>query len=242
MMSVISILSLILGVGGKFAFLCFLLWLAKELLLRSYDLDQDLATKTIIITGASRGIGHEVAIKLLNKGAKVIIGCRSNAIEVKERFKAIVPKARVESHKLDLADEKSVLEFVKIIKEKEGKKIDVLILNAATLIKNKGQVGRQITKQGMEYIMGVNYFGHVLLTEKLLESIRIDRVVAVTCPFQLLTTLNPLNPRLNSSQDSYDQLRQYALSKLAIHLYSKKLENRQRGILAITASPGNYLF
>ena len=96
---------------------------------------------------------------------------------------------------------------------------------------------KQITGVGLEYIIGTNYFGHVLLTEMLLKSLEVDKIVMVTCPSHLLARVIPSNLALNSNKESYNQLRQYTLSHLARMLYAKRLSQRS-DVCSVIVSPG----
>jgi len=124
--------------------------------------------KTVVVTGASSGIGKATAMELAKRGAKVIMACRDSA----KAEKAVQDIRRQTScgqlivRKLDLASMKSVREFSACTCEQE-ESIHVLINNA-------GVYGYPytLTEDGIEMQMAVNHFGHFLLVHLLLDKLQ----------------------------------------------------------------------
>ena len=134
--------------------------------------------KIVIVTGANAGIGKATAAALADKGATVVLACRS-----KERGEAALSELSCVNGRcfalmhLDLADLDSVRAFAAAFAERYGR-LDVLINNAGIL---GGR--RALTKQGFEMAFGVNYLGAFLLTMlllPLLEQSEQGRVVMMT--------------------------------------------------------------
>ena len=93
---------------------------------------QTLKGKTLIITGANRGIGFEMSKYFLKKGCILILIGRSkkkNLESKKELLKLTSKKKNILFEQLDISNEKKVDKFFKKILKKY-KKIDVLINNA----------------------------------------------------------------------------------------------------------------
>jgi len=88
--------------------------------------DMDLSGVVAIVTGANTGIGKETARGLAERGAQVILACRSVA-RGEVAAKDIRGKVRVKE--CDLASFKSVREFCRQV-IKEERKVDILINNA----------------------------------------------------------------------------------------------------------------
>jgi len=93
------------------------------------------AGRTIVITGASAGLGHlAYARSFATAGAKtLVLGARSvgKLEQVKKDLVRQFPTLDVVVGELDVGDPKSQEAFWKVVKEKEGK-ADVLISNAGT--------------------------------------------------------------------------------------------------------------
>ena len=122
----------VLKIALKFSCFAFLLWLYKELTTGLCSCKRDLSGTTVVMTGAGKGVGFQVAADLAKRGAKIIIGCRKNGSKVTSELKSIVPDAKVVSAELDLSSEDSIVGFVKEVMD-ETETIDNLILNATTV-------------------------------------------------------------------------------------------------------------
>lgn len=118
--------------------------------------------KTIVITGASSGIGEAAAIKLANKGAKVILMARRE--EELQRVQAEIESlgGQSEYYAADLSDEASVAEVTNKIIEEHGP-IDVLVNNAGRSIRRpiRDSLDRL---HDFHRTMQLNYFGPVQMT------------------------------------------------------------------------------
>lgn len=141
-------------------------------------MDGTMQGKIVIVTGANAGIGKATAAKLADKGATVVLACRS-----KERGESALNELSCVNGRcfalmhLDLADLDSIRAFAAAFAERYGR-LDVLINNAGIL---GGR--RALTKQGFEMAFGVNYLGAFLLTMlllPLLEQSEQGRVVMMT--------------------------------------------------------------
>jgi len=125
------------------------------------DRIENLKGKTFIITGTTSGTGFEAARILLSKGAKVVMLNRNpkKSEDTIMKLKEILGNnIDVSSIKMDLGDQSSVKNAAKEVLEKVTQ-IDALLCNAAIAQTPK----RELTKEGWELQMGVNYFGHFTL-------------------------------------------------------------------------------
>lgn len=117
--------------------------------------------KTILVTGAGAGIGKELTLKLLQKGASVI------ALDINEEgLKKLKKESNNDNHLflhvVDVANDKSINEFKEEYKNKKYK-IDGLINNAGII-----QPFINLDKLGMDVIdkvMNVNFYGPLKLTK-----------------------------------------------------------------------------
>ncbi|MFY8328801.1 SDR family oxidoreductase [Pseudoalteromonas sp. ZZD1] len=124
----------------------------------------DFKNKTVWITGASSGIGQELAIQLANLGANIILSARS--VDKLEQLKTRLAKGEHRVIALDLAKPEQVLQHVKSAINEIGQ-VDILINNGGVsqrslFLENDFSVYRQL--------MEVNYFGLVALTKAILPS------------------------------------------------------------------------
>ena len=88
--------------------------------------------KTIVITGAARGIGYATAQALLARGARVVIGDRDiDALE--SAVAGISSLGQVSGHPLDVTDRESFVAFLDKARADGGGHIDVLINNAGVM-------------------------------------------------------------------------------------------------------------
>eukprot|EP01117_Protostelium_nocturnum_P020334 TRINITY_DN9096_c0_g1_i1.p1 TRINITY_DN9096_c0_g1~~TRINITY_DN9096_c0_g1_i1.p1 ORF type:complete len:320 (+),score=94.64 TRINITY_DN9096_c0_g1_i1:132-1091(+) len=155
----------------------------------------NLSGKTFVVTGSNTGIGKQTAIGLAQKGAKVILACRSKekAMEAVEEIISLSNNSKVEFMSLDLCSMDSIRNFVSEI-EKRKIEIDVLINNAGVLYLHKSFVGSSpvFTKEGWSVQFVSNYLGHYLLTRLLLENLARNgaKIVNVSSSMHYFATLN----------------------------------------------------
>lgn len=120
--------------------------------------------KTVWITGASSGIGQELAIQLANLGANIILSARN--VDKLEQLKTRLAKGEHRVIALDLAQPEQVLKSINSAINNIGQ-VDILINNGGVsqrslFLENDFSVYRQL--------MEVNYFGLVALTKAVLPS------------------------------------------------------------------------
>jgi protochlorophyllide reductase len=126
-------------------------------------------TKTVIITGASSGVGLYTAKSLADQGWHVIMACRNlaKAKQAAETVK-ISPENYTILH-IDLGDLQSVRNFVNDFRAL-NRPLDALLCNAAIyepLIKEPKR-----SPEGYELTMTTNHLGHFLLANVLLEDLK----------------------------------------------------------------------
>ncbi|XP_066281819.1 retinol dehydrogenase 13-like [Branchiostoma lanceolatum] len=182
--------------------------------------------KTVIITGANTGIGKVTARDMAERGARVILACRSleKAEEAAKEIRSQTGNENVVVQKLDLASLTSVREFAKAINDAEPR-LDVLINNAGVMA-----CPRWETEDGFEMQFGVNHLGHFLLTNLLLDKLKKSapsRVVTVSGLAYIFTSGIDFDD-INFEKD-YNPGESYYRSKLANVLFSKELARRLEG-------------
>ncbi|CAG0883149.1 unnamed protein product [Cyprideis torosa] len=192
----------------------------------------------VLVTHSSQGIGKQTALQLAQRGARVILACRSRergeaAVgEISEKLRNVEDPGCVLFRQLDLASFKSIRQFAEQILSTE-KQLHVLINNAGLAGLNE----RMKTEDGLEYEMGVNYFGHFYLTELLMDLLKKSapsRIINVSSSWHWGGTLDPqnLNCEKHFQRDvllSVFPVKQYVNSKLAQVSHTRQLARRLEG-------------
>lgn len=185
------------------------------------------AGRTVIITGATSGIGYATAQVLVGKGARVVIAARNKA-----KAADVVARlgGRAESRHVDLAD----LDSVRAFADAWHDPIDILINNAGVMA-----VPLSRTAQGFELQFGTNHLGHFALTNLLLPRIT-DRVVCVSSAAHRAGHIDLSD--LNWEHRRYRQFLAYGQSKLANLLFVLELQRRLTAVgssvRALAVHPG----
>lgn len=125
--------------------------------------DEGLEGKTCLVTGANSGLGFATAVHLANRGAKVVMACRSGIPEAGEKVKMLTGSDKVEMMKIDLSDVHAIHAFCDEVKNRDLK-FDIAISNAAVV-----PGGSKKTPQGFEQMFMVNYLAKFILFNRLLE-------------------------------------------------------------------------
>ena len=119
--------------------------------------------KLAIITGANKGLGLSVAQQLVHDNYKVILACRDiTKGQQAEKFLG----EETTFIELDLSDPKSIDNFSNEISQSYSG-VDVLYNNAGLIYQDFN-----LTEEGFESMIAVNYFGAYRLTLKLLDNLR----------------------------------------------------------------------
>jgi protochlorophyllide reductase len=125
---------------------------------------------TVIITGASSGVGLQAAKALAETGKwDVVMACR-NLSKAQEAAQAVgIPQDSYTIIHLDLASLESVREFVKNFRA-TGKSLDALVCNAAVYLPLLKEPLRSV--EGYELSVATNHLGHFLLCNLMLEDLK----------------------------------------------------------------------
>jgi NAD(P)-dependent dehydrogenase (short-subunit alcohol dehydrogenase family) len=192
--------------------------------------------KTVVITGATSGIGLEAAEDLARQGAALVLVGRDRrrGEAALTRLRAAAPHARLEIRYADLAEMAEVRRLAADLLATVGR-IDVLINNAGAIFDRHA-----LTGDGLERTFALNHMAYFLLTNLLLERLKqapAARIVNVaseahrgaTLDFSDLTGRNGAKGR-----------KAYSRSKLANILFTSELARRLAGtsVTANSLHPG----
>ncbi|MFD0009135.1 oxidoreductase [Streptomyces sp. NPDC127178] len=172
----------------------------------------NLSGATIVVTGATSGLGAITARELARAGAHVVLAVRS---VVRGQRLAATLTGSTEVRRLDLSDLSSVRAFAS---EWEGP-LDVLVNNAGVMA-----IPHAVTADGFEMQLGINHLGPFALTNLLLPYIS-DRIVTVASNAHRRQGVDIDFDDIHS-EASYSSWRAYQQSKLANLLFTRELQRR----------------
>ncbi|MEV0329375.1 SDR family NAD(P)-dependent oxidoreductase [Micromonospora echinospora] len=189
--------------------------------------------RTVVVTGATSGLGRVTAARLAEAGATVLMAVRDTAKG--ERVRAEM-RGDVEVHRIDLADPGSIRMFAESLGHR---RIDALINNAGLSARE-----RELTPEGYERVIATNHLGPFALTGLLLNRFRPDRlprVVTVGSNFYRQVRSGTDDENL-AATGSFQPLRQYVRSKVSNLLFAQELDRRLRAagspVRSFAAHPG----
>ncbi|MCA1611214.1 MAG: SDR family NAD(P)-dependent oxidoreductase [Acidobacteria bacterium] len=193
---------------------------------------REITGKTVLVTGATSGIGLEAARALARMGALVLVGARDPA-----RGQAVVDEIRVRGGRAELLPV-DMASFVSI-RAAAGRLLsahpvlDVLVNNAGMASRR-----RTLSPDGHELTWATNFLGPFLLTRLLLPALRkapAARVVNVSSVGHKSGRLEWDNLEL---ERGFATFRAYGNSKLALNLFTRALARREPGISINAVHPG----
>ncbi|XP_023282738.1 dehydrogenase/reductase SDR family member on chromosome X-like isoform X1 [Seriola lalandi dorsalis] len=209
-------------------YLCGIKVLLYQMFNRSFTLPvlPEQNGRVAIVTGGTRGMGLATARHLASLGMHVIIAGN----EREEGRAAVVDiheggcEGKVEFIFMDLTSLKSVQQFVEMFRAR-GLPLHVLVNNAGTMM-----VPEMRTVDGFEFHFALNYLGHFLLTNSLLDILKRSgrqgsrsRIVNVSSAthYAGVVDMEDLNRRA-----CYSSHGAYAQSKLALVLFTYHLQEQ----------------
>ena len=179
------------------------------------------SNKTVVISGATNGIGKAAAIELSRENPKLLFTYRNQSLadELLAEIKDISPSTQVQSVYCDFSDQDSI--------KKCTNEINDLCANIDVLINNAGVVNTSYheTGEGIENTFAVNHLGYFLFTNLLLQKLKGDdetRIVNVSSAahsFVKEMQWEDINFKNNFGQG----VKPYGQSKLANLLFTRYL-------------------
>ena len=186
--------------------------------------------RTIVITGASDGIGAAAARQLADTDARLILVGRSP-----EKTQAVAAVTGAEYHLADFTRLDEVRRLAEVLNERCDR-IDVLANNAGGMFS-----GPTSTPDGFEKTFQVNHLAPYLLTHLLLGKLLDSRAAVVNTSSIGARLFGSINlDDLNNWQD-FKPNKAYGDAKLANVLFTKGLHDRfhDRGLSSVAFHPGN---
>jgi NAD(P)-dependent dehydrogenase (short-subunit alcohol dehydrogenase family) len=196
----------------------------------------DMKGKRVIVTGPTSGVGREIALKLADLGAEVILACRdikkgedvASEIEKRTGSKAVVMM-------IDASSQESIREFAHEFLDRYDR-LDVLINNAGG---NRGTLPKIKSVDGIELTFATNVLGYFLLTQELLDLLKKSapsRLINVASTFASDLDLDDLQ----FERRPFESFKAYAQSKACNRLLTWAQARRLEGsrVTANAMTPG----
>jgi 3-oxoacyl-[acyl-carrier protein] reductase len=183
----------------------------------------DLTGRVALVTGASRGIGRAIALKLARQGAIVVAAARAqNAAKTVEEITALGGKA--EAVTLDVSDAAAASAFVSNAFEKHGR-IDILVNNAGI---TKDQLLLRMDRAEWDEVIATNLTAAFVLTQAALKPMIRQRSGRIICISSVVGQSG------NSGQANY------AASKAGLIGFAKSIaqEVASRNVTVNVVAPG----
>jgi NAD(P)-dependent dehydrogenase (short-subunit alcohol dehydrogenase family) len=195
----------------------------------------DIAGKVVLITGANTGIGRVTALRLAERGARIVIAGRSE-----ERTRPVLDAITSGGGKADFLElDLGSLDSVRACADA----FVALGLPLHVLIANAGLAGsRGITRDGFEIHFGCNHLGHFLLTCRLRE------LLVASAPGRVVVVASKAHrsakgidfEAVGHTTKTFTGVPEYQVSKLANVLFAAKLAKvlAGTGVTSYSLHPG----
>ncbi|CAK7892436.1 hypothetical protein CAAN1_19S02894 [[Candida] anglica] len=220
--------------------------------------ERDMHGRVFMITGGTSGVGAQVAFQLASQGAQIVLLVRKVEdqwlIDYIEDMRERTNNFLIYAEECDLASLHSVRKFAtKWLDNSPPRRLDGVVCCAAESI--PPYKPRQVTTDGLERQMGVNYVSHFHLLTLLGPALRVQppdrdvRVVLASCASQSLGELDLEDPLWQTRRYPTNKpLSVYGTSKLLLGLFAKEFQNQldeyERkdkapcNVRLVTANPG----
>jgi NAD(P)-dependent dehydrogenase (short-subunit alcohol dehydrogenase family) len=191
---------------------------------------------TVLITGATDGIGKQTATELAARGFRVLVHGRTAAKASKtcDEIRSKVMAAKLEPVHADLS---SLTEVCRLAEDVQSAvpSLKVLMNNAGVYMNDFEQ-----SVDGFEMTFAVNHLAHFLLTNLLLDQLRASGRARVVHVSSVAHTRGAFDLDTINEPSSFSPYRSYAASKLANVLFSNALARRVQndGIVSNSLHPG----
>jgi NAD(P)-dependent dehydrogenase (short-subunit alcohol dehydrogenase family) len=181
--------------------------------------------KTVVITGATSGIGEVAAVELARLGARIVFVARNPLRRDTTLARLSVANGKAK-HTAYLADLSKLSEMKRVAGEIAAAEsgIDVLINNAGTLFAK-----RETTSDGLELTFATNHMAYFVVTNLLLDRLKATPGARIVNTSSDAHKSGKLNFDDLQSEKSFFGFRAYGTSKLCNILFTRELARRLAG-------------
>jgi len=184
-----------------------------------------MKNKVVIVTGSNSGIGRETALALADMGATVVAVVRNKELgeQACETIMSETGNELVEMMLCDLSSMNTIRRFADEFKKKFDR-LDVLINNAGAVFSK-----REVTVEGFERTLAVNYLAPFLLTHELLPLLKKSAPSRVINLSSGLARRAELNLEDLQSESNYKSRKAYSSAKLMVEMFTYELARQLEG-------------
>jgi NAD(P)-dependent dehydrogenase (short-subunit alcohol dehydrogenase family) len=188
----------------------------------------NVTDKTVLITGATDGVGKLVALRLAAAGARVLLHGRNKekGAAVLRAIRDETGNDRLEYYQADFSSIDEARRLAEAIEAEHGR-LELLINNAGIGSTTRGKIERETSRDGHELRFAVNYLAPFLLTHLLLP------LVLKSAPARIVNVASAGQQRIDFSDvmlmRDYDGFRAYCQSKLALVMFTFDLAEEIKG-------------
>jgi NAD(P)-dependent dehydrogenase (short-subunit alcohol dehydrogenase family) len=190
----------------------------------------NLEGKTCLVTGATSGIGKEIALGLAKIGATVVLvgrnreRCELALQEIKAKINHAMEDKRISYLVADLSSQASIRQLAKQYADAH-QRLDVLVNNAGVFLAK-----RATTVDGIEYTFAVNHLAPFLLTNLLIDIIKTSKLSRIITTSSVAHRGTQIDfDDIQFKKRPYSGIKAYSQSKLANILFTKELARRLKG-------------
>ena len=181
--------------------------------------------KTVVITGATSGIGEVAACQLAEQGARIVLIARDRArgAQMLQRLESIAPGRNHAAHYANLSRLAEMKRVAEVIAASESQ-IDVLINNAGGVFST-----RQVTGDAFELTFATNHLAYFVVTSLLLERIKAKPGARIVCTASDAHKRAKLDFNDLTFEKGFSGYAMYGRSKLMNILFTRELARRLEG-------------
>jgi NAD(P)-dependent dehydrogenase (short-subunit alcohol dehydrogenase family) len=181
--------------------------------------------KTVVMTGATSGIGAVAARRLAQLGARIVFVARdpARAEETLNTLRETAPAQDHRYHIADLARLADVKRVAQLLADLEAQ-VDVLVNNAGAMFAT-----RLVTEDGLERTFATNHIAYFVMTNLLLARLKGTHGARVVSTASAAHQRSPLDFSDLQSEHGYRAFAAYGRSKLMNILFTRELARRLAG-------------
>lgn len=187
--------------------------------------ENSLQGKVVLITGASSGIGKVTARELAQLGATLVLVCRNRAKgeAVQSEIRAATGNQNIDLLIGDLSVQADIRRVAAEFTRKYVR-LHVLINNAGGAFDP-----RQVTRDGLEASLALNYVAPFLLTSLLLPTLKASAPSRIISVSSVAHSWGKINFADLHTEKGYGSMKAYGQAKLALILFTYELARRLAG-------------